>query len=239
MAKTAGTSSFGIDYVVFGIVDDAGKLITADNGVSETGIVLVDGDGEGATTANVTNIEAAGTEQYANNQVKRIAHGLSRPQVSLTMLDLDLELTNKLLGYDMDKTGGAVLRYGSKPNVAMLIASRDFNDNYHYIGFANGEMIEPTLNHGTNNANETDANATFTYQALAPIPDGTFADANGSSQPMKIWNSGLAGFDSAAMLKEVFGGYAGTNILNSHGSVNSASSATTSGGAATSSAAGQ
>lgn len=238
MAKTAGTSSFGIDYVVFGIVDDAGKLITADNGVSETGIVLVDGDGEGATTANVTNIEAAGTEQYANNQVKRIAHGLSRPQVSLTMLDLDLELTNKLLGYDMDKTGGAVLRYGSKPNVAMLIASRDFNDNYHYIGFANGEMIEPTLNHGTNNANETDANATFTYQALAPIPDGTFADANGSSQPMKIWNSGLTGFDPAAMLKEVFGGYAGANILNSHGSVNSASSATTSGAAATSSAAG-
>ena len=229
MAKTAGTSSFGIDYVVFGIVDDAGKLITADQGVSDTGIVLVDGDGEGATTANVTNIEAAGTEQYANNQVKRIAHGLSRPQVSLTMLDLDLELTNKLLGYDMDKTGGAVLRYGSKPNVAMLIASRDFDDNYHYIGFGNGEMIEPTSNHGTNNANETDANATFTYQALAPIPDGTFADANGSSQPMKIWNSGLAGFDSAAMLKEVFGGYAGTNILNSHGSVNSASSATTSG----------
>lgn len=228
MAKTAGTSSFGIDYVVFGIVDDAGKLITADNGVSETGIVLVDGDGEGATTANVTNIEAAGTEQYANNQVKRIAHGLSRPQVSLTMLDLDLELTNKLLGYDMDKTGGAVLRYGSKPNVAMLIASRDFNDNYHYIGFANGEMIEPTLNHGTNNANETDANATFTYQALAPIPDGTFADANGSSQPMKIWNSGLAGFDSAAMLKEVFGGYAGTNILTSHGTVTPSSATTNS-----------
>lgn len=215
MAK-AGTSSFGIEYVIFGITDDEGKLITSDSGVSSTGIVLVDGDGQGATTANVTNIEAAGTEQYANNQVKRIAHGLSRPQVALTMLDLDLELSNKMLGYDMDKTGGAVLRNGAKPNVAMLIASRDFNNNYHYLGFANGEMIEPTLNHGTNNANETDANATFTYQALAPIPDGTFADANGSSQPMKIWNSGLTGFDSAAMLKEVFGGYAGTDIVKSH-----------------------
>lgn len=216
MTKKAGTSSFGIDYVVFGIVDDAGKLLTAENGVSETGIVLVDGDGQGATTANVTNIEAAGTEQYANNQVKRIAHGLSRPQVALTMLDLDLELSNKMLGYDMDKTGGAVLRNGAKPNVAMLIASRDFNNNYHYLGFANGEMIEAAMNHGTNNANETDANATFTYQALAPISDGTFADANGSSQPMKIWNSGLSGFDSSAMLKEVFGGYTGTDIVKSH-----------------------
>ncbi|MCD5446170.1 phage tail protein [Lactobacillus delbrueckii] len=216
MTKKAGTSSFGIDYVVFGIVDDAGKLLTAENGVSTTGIVLVDGDGQGATTANVTNIEAAGTEQYANNQVKRIAHGLSRPQVALTMLDLDLELSNKMLGYDTDKTGGAVLRNGAKPNVAMLIASRDFNNNYHYLGFANGEMIETAMNHGTNNANETDANATFTYQALAPIPDGIFTDANGSSQPMKIWNSGLTGFDSAAMLKEVFGGYTGADIVKSH-----------------------
>jgi len=226
MAK-AGTSSFGIDYVIFGITDDEGELIASDSGVSSTGIVLVDGDGQGATTANVTNIEAAGTEQYANNQVKRIAHGLSRPQVALTMLDLDLELSNKLLGYDMDKTGGAVLRNGTKPNVAMLIASHDFNNNYHYLGFANGEMIEAAMNHGTNNANETDANATFTYQALAPIPDGTFADANGSSQPMKIWNSGLTGFDSATMLKEVFGGYAGTDIVKSHATSSTGTSSTT------------
>lgn len=215
MAK-AGTSSFGIDYVIFGITDDAGKLIASDSGASSTGIVLVDGNGQGATTANVTNIESPGTEQYANNQVKRIAHGLSRPQVALTMLDLDLELSNKLLGYDMDKTGGSVLRNGTKPNVAMLIASHDFNNNYHYLGFANGEMIEAAKNHGTNNANETDANATFTYQALAPIADGVFTDSKGNSQPMKIWNSGLSGFDSAAMLKEVFGGYAGTDIVKSH-----------------------
>lgn len=226
MAK-AGTSSFGIDYVIFGITDDEGNLITSDSGVSSTGIALVDGDGQGATTANVTNIEAPGTEQFANNQVKRIAHGLSRPQVALTMLDLDLELSHKLLGYDMDKTGGAVLRNGTKPNVAMLIASHDFNNNYHYLGFANGEMIEAAMNHGTNNANETDANATFTYQALAPIPDGTFADANGSSQPMKIWNSGLSGFDSSAMLKEVFGGYAGDDIVKAHTAVASTTTAST------------
>lgn len=226
MAK-AGTSSFGIDYVIFGITDDEGKLITSNSGVSSTGIVLVDGDGQGATTANVTNIEAAGTEQYANNQVKRIAHGLSRPQVALTMLDLDLELSHKLLGYDMDSTGGAVLRSGTKPNVALLIASHDFNNNYHYLGFANGEMIEAAMNHGTNNVNETDADATFTYQALAPIPDGVFTDANGSAQPMKIWNSGLTGFDSATMLKEVFGGYAGDDIVKAHTAVASTSTSST------------
>ena len=39
---------------------------------------------------------------------------------------------------------------------------------------------------------------------------------------MKIWNSGLTGFDSAAMLKEVFGGYTGTDIVKSHVTSNAA-----------------
>lgn len=224
--SNAGTSTFGIDYAIFGIVDENGKLLTDSRGLSSTGIVLVDGDGEGATTANVTNIEAAGTEQFANNQVKRLSHGTSRPQVALTMLDLPLELSTKMLGYFDDGKGGSVLTSGNKPNVAMLVASQDFKGNYRYLGFANGEMIMPTMNNGTNNANETAANATFTYQALAPIADGVFADGNGVSQPMKLWNSGLAGFDSAAMLKETFGGYTGADIVKSHKTVNAAGSFT-------------
>lgn len=49
----AGTSFSGINWVAFGIVDSAtGKIIAdADKGLSETGVVLVDGDGQGATTA--------------------------------------------------------------------------------------------------------------------------------------------------------------------------------------------
>lgn len=213
MANT-GSSTFGINGAIFALVDDDGKLIAdATKGLSESGLVYIDDPGEGVMTANITNLEAAGTEQYANNQTKRIAHGVQRPQVALTMLDLPYDVTQKLLGYTTDETAGSVLNASNKPNVAMLLISQDFKGNYFYDGFANGEMIMASRNHGTNNANETDANATMTYQALAPIPDDVFVDASGNQQPYKNWNSGAKSFSSAAMLKEVFGGYAGEDIL--------------------------
>lgn len=230
----AGGSTFGINGAVFGLVDDEGVLIAdATKGLSETGLVYIDDPGEGVMTAHITNLEAAGTEQYANNQTKRIAHGLQRPQVALTMLDLPFDVMNKMLGYGTDATGGSVLNASNKPNVAMLLVSQDFKGNFYYDAFANGEMIMPSRNHGTNNANETDANATFTYQALAPIPDGVFLDESGNQQPYKVWNSGAKGFSSAAMLKEVFGGYAGEDILAKKTKVATAGTTTVTTGATT------
>lgn len=214
MAQKTGASTFGINYVVFGLVDDQGKLITdTAKGLSETGIVLIDDPGQGAMTANITALEAAGTKQFANNQAKRMTHGSQQPQVALTMLDLPGDVSNKMLGYYSDAMAGTVLDTTGKPNVAMLIASQDFYGNFFFDGFANGEMIMAGRNHGTNNANETDANATYTYNALTPIADDIFKDTKGNQQPYKTWNSGAAGFSSAAMLKEVFGGYAGDDIV--------------------------
>lgn len=227
MAKQ-GSSTFGIDYAVFGLIsDDDGKLIAdATKGLSESGIVLIDDDGEGLTTANITALEAAGTEQYANNQVKRVAHGVQRPQVAITALDMPFEISRKLTGYFEDTNGGSVLSSGKKPHVAMLLASHDFKGNFHFDCFANGEMILPTRNHGTNNANETDANVAFTYQSLAPISDDIFMDDKGVQQPYKYWNSGLATFNAAAMLKEVFGGYVGENIISNRTAKNAAAGST-------------
>ena len=214
MATNTGSSTFGINYVIFGLVDDSGKLITdAAKGLSESGIYLVDEPSQGAMTANITALEAAGTKQFANNQAKRVTHGAQQPQVALTMLDIPGDVNDKMLGYNIDATGGSVLDPTNKPNVAMLIVSQDFYGNYFFDGFANGELIMAGRNHGTNNANETDANATYTYNALTPIADGVFVDAHGNQQPYKAWNSGAAGFSSAAMLKEVFGGYSGDDIV--------------------------
>lgn len=214
MAQKTGASTFGINYVIFGLVDDQGKLIAdANKGLNETGIYLVDDPGQGAMTANITALEAAGTKQFANNQAKRITHGAQQPQVALTMLDLPGDVSDKLLGYYSDATAGTVLDTTGKPNVAMLIASEDFYGNFFFDGFANGEMIMAGRNHGTNNANETDANATYTYNALTPIADDIFRDTKGNQQPYKTWNSGATGFSSSAMLKEVFGGYAGDDIV--------------------------
>ena len=52
----AGATTHGILYAAFGIVDDKGDILKdAKKGVSELGVEVVDGEGEGATTANITN----------------------------------------------------------------------------------------------------------------------------------------------------------------------------------------
>lgn len=210
----AGMSMKGIDFVMAGITDDKGALITdpTKGGLGKAGIALWDGDGDGATTANITALEEAGQQQYGNNKAKRTAYGTPSPQVALTMLDIPYADGSKITGYS-SINGGEVLS-NNKPHVALLIASHDFDGNWFFDCFANGEMIIPSRNHGTNNKNETDSNAAFTYQALSPIPNNVFLNADGSQMPYKMYNTGSSswgGYD--AMLKEVFGGYTGENPM--------------------------
>ncbi len=226
----AGTSFSGINWVAFGIVDSAtGKIIAdADKGLSETGVVLVDGDGQGATTANITGLEAAGTKQYANNKAKRVTHGAQSPQLALTMLDMPFEYGQKMKGYLSDGKGGYVLKGGPKPNVAIMICSSDFWGNAMYDCFANGELIEAAHNHGTDTNNEVDYNSAYTYSALSPIPNNVFIDpATGTQQPYKQYNSADPKFDMASMLSEVFGGYKDDGTFSNHGKTTSSTTVTT------------
>lgn len=219
-----GTSFSGINWVAFGIIDpNTGKIVAdADKGLSSTGVVLVDGDGQGATTANITGLESAGQKQYANNKAKRTTHGAQAPQVALTMLDMPFEYGQKMKGYVGDGKGGYVLKGGNKPNVAMLICSSDYWGNAMYDAFANGELIEAGHNHATNTNNEADYNSTYTFSGLAPILDNVFIDpTTGQQQPYKQFASADKGFDEAAMLAEVFGGYKDDGTFANHGKVTS------------------
>lgn len=213
----AGLAFKGIDFVAAGITDNHGVLLADPNkgGLGEKGIAVWDGDGEGATIANITAIEEAGQQQYANNKVKRTAHGVPTPQVALTMLDIPYEDGMKMIGYQT-VNGGEILG-NNKPHVALLIASHDFKGNWFFDAFANGEVILPTRNHGTSNKNEIDSNPAFTYQALSPIPNNVFLNADGSQKSMKNYNTGSKSWVSyEAMLKEVFGGYTGDNPFASY-----------------------
>lgn len=204
----AGSSFDGIAWVKFALTDDTGMLIAdPDAGLGEDGVLLVDGDAEGATTANITGLEEKGTAQYANNKVKRMAHGTQTPSVALTMLDMDYKYSQKMKGYDPDGKGGYVLATATKPHVAIMIASLDFDGNYVYDCFANGEMIETGRNHGTNTNTEVDYNATYEYDALDPLRDGIFTDAKGIQRAYKQYYAADEQFDEAAMYEEVFGGY--------------------------------
>ena len=51
---SAGVSTSGINWIALAMIGDTGKIIAdAKKGLSESGVVLLDGDGEGATTANI------------------------------------------------------------------------------------------------------------------------------------------------------------------------------------------
>ncbi|KRM81971.1 phage major tail protein [Limosilactobacillus coleohominis DSM 14060] len=204
----------GIDFALGWITDNKGILISDPNkgGLGKAGIALWDGNGQGAITANITALEEAGQQQYANNKVKRINHGVPTPQVALTMLDIPYEDASKMAGYD-SVNGGRVLG-STKPHVGLIIASHDFDGNWFFDAFANGEMIIPTRNHGTSNKNETDSNVTFTYQAMAPIPNNVFVNPDGSQQAYKAYNTGDSAWISyEAMFKEACGGYTGDNPM--------------------------
>lgn len=205
-------STHGVKDVTFGLIDSTGAIITdATKGISTTGIYLVDGDAEGATQANVTGLEAAGTVQYANDGPKRVSNGAMEPQVALEFLDIDFDTLQKLKGFVTDGKGGWT-RQLPKPHVAMLVHSRSYGGVDIYEGFANGQLIEAGMNHGTDNNGETDANTTLTYQGLDPLKADTF-----DGQPYKIWTSADEGFDKAAMMGEVFGGYTASSTPTNNG----------------------
>lgn len=202
----AGVSFKGINWVKFALLDDTGKLITT-NGLGTDGVLLVDGDAQGATTANITGLEEKGTAQYANNKVKRMAHGSQTPSVALTMLDMDYTYSMIMKGYVSDGKGGYVLSTATKPHVAMMICSDDFDGEKIYDCFANGEMIEVAHNHGTNTNSEVDYNGTFEYDALDPLGDKVFVDDKGVQRAYKQFFGADKLFSEADMYKEVFGGY--------------------------------
>ena len=203
-----GVSFQDIAWVEFAMLNDAGLIIAdKEKGLSEDGLYHADGDGEGATTANITGLEEKGTPQYANGKVKRMTHGAQTPSLALTMLDMDAFVMNKMKGYVSDGKGGTVLSSGKKPHVAVMVASKDFAGNLYYDCFANGEMIEPAHNHGTNTKSEVDYNGAFEYDVVDPIRDGIFEDDKGVQRPYKSYYSRDPEFDEAAMYEEVFGGY--------------------------------
>ena len=200
-------SVHGIKKIYFAIMDPAtGKVITGANGVSDTGFTYVDGDGQGATSADISALEEKGVKKYANNQVKRIAHGIPAPEVAVVMLDMPRDLMYKLLGY-VKSGSGYVPNTGIKPHVAMIIESDTYDGNKAYEAFANGEVIMPAVKHGTDTNNQTESDPTLTYDALAPIDDETFIDANGNQSIIGFYNSGDTDFTEEKMFSEVFKGY--------------------------------
>ena len=194
----------GLKMVTLALVDPKTQQVIKDaQGLSETGIVEVGAEMLGTKTANISNMEGQATKISGNNAVQDVLIAPGSPTVALDFNNLDFEVKQKLLGFKSDSKGGYVMK-GDKPHVALLIETETLDrKNSIYFGFANGIMQENAQNIATDtDTAQTRNDDNMTYNALAA--------KNFNGEPLKKYYSGASGFEKTNMLKEVFGGYTGT-----------------------------
>ena len=212
MSEKLGSAAHGIDLTILsGISEQDGQVVKGDNGLTKDGPYAVDAGIEGATQVEYQTLEAAGTDQFANNKRKRTTRPSQNPTATVTYLDIDWDVLNKVVGYEEDETGGATLNQDHKPHIALLTREPLLDGNFLYEAFANATATYQTSTHQTDTAEEQDANVQLNLKAYEPIAD-VFKLKSGKKMPYKKWNSGSSKFDEAKMLKEVFPGTTATSV---------------------------
>ena len=212
MSEKLGSAAHGIDLTILsGISEQDGQVVKGDNGLTKDGPYAVDAGIEGATQVEYQTLEAAGTDQFANNKRKRTTRPSQNPTATVTYLDIDWDVLNKVVGYEEDETGGATLDQDHKPHIALLTREPLLDGNFLYEAFANATATYQTSTHQTDTAEEQDANVQLNLKAYEPIAD-VFKLKSGKKMPYKKWNSGSSMFDEAKMLKEVFPGTTATSV---------------------------
>jgi hypothetical protein len=197
-------ATVGLKLVTLALKDENGKIITGvDKGLSESGLLPVTTQMWGTKTANITNIQAAGTIQYGNNVGVFVSTPKGAPQVALDFNKLPFEVTQKLVGRTKDASTGAWIESGKHPSVAMLIESESIDRmNKVYYGFGNGSMTQASINNGTDTNAETMATDALTYQALST------PEFNG--EMLAMYSDVSTEFKEDKMMEQVFAGYAPT-----------------------------
>ncbi|GAK30219.1 phage tail protein [Weissella oryzae SG25] len=173
-------------------------ILKGEAGLSEDGLFEVTTAMLGTKTANITNISTNGTPIYGNNTKVDQTQAKGEPSVALDFNNLPFEIKQKLLGRISDGKGGYLQE--ERPQVALLIESQTLDrKNSIYYGLANGEMQENAVNVQTDTNNEVRADDALTFTS--------FGVDKWNGEAMKVYFSGDAKFDKAAMLADVFGGY--------------------------------
>ncbi|MEE6725561.1 phage tail protein [Pediococcus acidilactici] len=194
-------ATVGLKLVTLALKDsETGKIITGEEGLSDNGLLPVTTQMWGTKTANITNIQAAGTIQYGNNTAVFVSTPKGAPQVALDFNKLPFEVTQKIVGRAKDPATGAWIETGKHPSVALLIESQSI-DRLHrvFYGFGNGLMTQASINNGTDTNAETMATDALTYQALST------PEFNG--EMLAMYSDVSDGFDENKMMQQVFAGY--------------------------------
>ena len=195
-------ANVGLKMLTVALFDDkTGKIISGEDGLSETGILEIDNRYFGSTQANMTNLEGAVNKVSGNNMVQWSYVNPAAPQVDVIVNNLDTDIKNKLLGRKGDGKGGYVFS-GTKPTVGLLVNTQKIDRSADiYFGFRRTNMSSATVNVGT----DTDQAITMSTDALTFTALGVPEWNDG--QPFKDWVSDGTDFDKEAMLADVFPGY--------------------------------
>jgi phi13 family phage major tail protein len=190
----------GLNLITLAIINkETGKIEVGDAGFSESGLFAVTTKMLGAKSANISNISTNGTDVFGNNAKVDRTQTKGNPSVALDFNDLPFDVKQKILGREADGKGGYL--QGDRPQVAMLIQTASLNQkNSIYFGFANGEIQETAANVQTNTTNEVRVDDSLTYTS--------FGVEAWNNEAMKVYADFDTKFDKAAMLADVFGGYA-------------------------------
>ena len=194
-------ATVGLKLVTLALKDsETGKVLTGEDGLSENGLLPVTTQMWGTKTANITNIQEAGSIQYGNNVAVFVSTPKGAPQVALDFNKLPFEVTQKIVGRKQDPDTGAWIETGKHPSVAMLIESESIDRmNKVYYGFGNGSMTQASINNGTDTNAETMATDALTYQALStPEFDG---------EMLAMYSDVSTAFNETKMKQQVFAGY--------------------------------
>lgn len=204
-----GAATTGVNWAKLAILDDTGTLISdpSKGGIGTDGVYLAVNKNVGVIEAKISGIEQKGTAVYSNNGIGRYSYGAQQPSMTLSAIDMDYDVYNKIKGYESDGKGGYILSSKSKPNVAILVASQDYDGNFIYLAFANSNVVETDLDKKTDDSKAQDDSISLEIDALDPLKNNVFVDSNGTQRPFKVYFSQESGFDEAVMYKEVFGGY--------------------------------
>ncbi|WP_444752419.1 phage tail protein [Pediococcus pentosaceus] len=200
-------ATVGLKLVTLALKDENGKIITGEvKGLSENGLLPVTTQMWGTKTANITNIQAAGTIQYGNNVGVFVSTPKGAPQVALDFNKLPFEVTQKLVGRTKDANTGAWIESGKHPSVALLIESQSI-DRLHrvFYGFGNGTLTQASINNGTDTNAETMATDALTYQALST------PEFNG--EMLAMYSDVSTEFKEDKMMGQVFAGYKATETV--------------------------
>lgn len=194
-------ATVGIKLVTLAMVDKNQQILKGDDGLSETGIVPVTDEMLGTKTANITDIQVAGTVEYGNNVPVYISNPTGTPQVALEFNNLPFDILQKATGRTL--VDGGWVETGEKPHIALLVQSQTIDRlNNVWYAFGNGQLIQASANNGTDTNAETMADDALTYQSLSTKAF--------SGKPIKIFSDLDDTFDEAKMMAATFGGYAAT-----------------------------